>query len=41
MSCSGYFLGRPRPRLTEAKEAKVADLAAGSIEVTSAGVASV
>ncbi len=43
LACSGYFLGRPRPRLTEAREAKVAegDSAAGSIEVTSAEGASI
>ena len=43
LAYSGYFLGRPRPCLTEAREAKVAksDLAVGSIEVTSAGGASV
>ena len=43
LACSGYFLGHPRLCLTEAKEAKVPEgnLAMGSIEITSAKVASV
>ena len=43
LAYSGYFLGRPRPCLTGAREAKVAegDLAAGSIGVVSAGDVSV
>ena len=38
LACSGYFLGCPRPCLTRAREAKIAegDLVAGSIRVISA-----
>ena len=43
LAYSGYFLGCPWPRLTEARETKIAesDLSTGSIEVISTGGTSV
>lgn len=43
LACFEYFLGYPRPRLTKAREAKIAksDLATSSIGVTLARSASV